>query len=554
VGEEPAKQPVDGASIPGIVGLLPSPAAVEPARAVGPQVERNGRVRHNSGRNRARDQRNTPTLVETDDDGGSRVCQEDETVDRPGDPNREVTDLARCPDVLRQEPENQQRPRHRLSESEGAVEQAGRHGKHSRWVGGDRTNKRTYACGLDVGTPPSSQAGSAYTSLERLTASLCPWDRRCYARAVIDPLRPGILAIIGGIGVAVLAFIPFVALSYRRRGGLTVGRTLVWLALAIYGLAIWTYTLLPLPSTDSIRCVQPQLNLLAPVGDILSFDTGSPRAILTNPAVLQLAFNVLLFAPLGFFVRMILRRGVLVATGIGFAVSLAVELTQLTGIWGLYACAYRIFDVADLATNTVGAVLGSMVAIAFVHRRVPRSVAPIVAAPVTITRRVLAILCDVLFLTLVGGFAAVVWRTFQLYVIGVPLADAVSDADLVFTSVLPLALQLWSVLRTGATLGEHAVLLRAVDGPRRRVVARPLRFLAGIGGYGILSTSHLPLGGLALFALIVATVVSLFRPGSGRSFAAGVAGTGVVDSREDTGVPVEIRREGDITPEAQLPE
>jgi glycopeptide antibiotics resistance protein len=37
---------------------------------------------------------------------------------------------------------------------------------------------------------------------------------------------------------------------------------------------------------------------------------------------------------------------------------LAVELTQLTGIWGLYPCPYRQFDVDDLILNTTGVVIG----------------------------------------------------------------------------------------------------------------------------------------------------------------------------------------------------
>ncbi|EYD75069.1 hypothetical protein Rumeso_03397 [Rubellimicrobium mesophilum DSM 19309] len=50
------------------------------------------------------------------------------------------------------------------------------------------------------------------------------------------------------------------------------------------------------------------------------------------------------------------------AAGLGLGLSLAVELTQLTGTWGLYPCAYRKFDVDDLILNTVGVALGFWVA------------------------------------------------------------------------------------------------------------------------------------------------------------------------------------------------
>ena len=49
-----------------------------------------------------------------------------------------------------------------------------------------------------------------------------------------------------------------------------------------------------------------------------------------------------------------LRWAVLFGSGL----SLGVELTQLTGIWGLYPCPYRQFDVDDLILNTGGVVLG----------------------------------------------------------------------------------------------------------------------------------------------------------------------------------------------------
>ena len=44
---------------------------------------------------------------------------------------------------------------------------------------------------------------------------------------------------------------------------------------------------------------------------------------------------MLLFVPLGFFIRVIAHRGVVVAGLSGLAISLLIEVTQLTGAWGL---------------------------------------------------------------------------------------------------------------------------------------------------------------------------------------------------------------------------
>lgn len=50
-----------------------------------------------------------------------------------------------------------------------------------------------------------------------------------------------------------------------------------------------------------------------------------------------------------------------VALFFGLGLTLAVELTQLTGFWGLYACAYRQFNVDDLILNAIGVIVGFLV-------------------------------------------------------------------------------------------------------------------------------------------------------------------------------------------------
>jgi hypothetical protein len=46
------------------------------------------------------------------------------------------------------------------------------------------------------------------------------------------------------------------------------------------------------------------------------------------------------------------------AVASGFALSLSIEVSQLTGIFGLYPCAYRQFNVDDLMLNTSGVAAG----------------------------------------------------------------------------------------------------------------------------------------------------------------------------------------------------
>lgn len=73
--------------------------------------------------------------------------------------------------------------------------------------------------------------------------------------------------------------------------------------------------------------------------------------------VMAAAMNLLLCGAIG---AALARHATRVRTALlfGLGLSLGVELTQLTGIWGLYPCAYRQFDVDDLILNVAGVVGG----------------------------------------------------------------------------------------------------------------------------------------------------------------------------------------------------
>lgn len=77
--------------------------------------------------------------------------------------------------------------------------------------------------------------------------------------------------------------------------------------------------------------------------------------------------NVALFVPLGFFVYLALRHSVVMATLVGAAASLTVEILQLP-IWS------RSTDVDDVLTNSLGAFLGA--ALAAVLARMPQAWKP----------------------------------------------------------------------------------------------------------------------------------------------------------------------------------
>jgi glycopeptide antibiotics resistance protein len=328
-----------------------------------------------------------------------------------------------------------------------------------------------------------------------------------------DQATNALVAVALGSVLAVLLLIPTAAVQYRLDGRLGPVDLAILVTSAIYALAMWTYTLLPMPVDGTFACKESQLRVLGSLGLIDVPDRGGPLTLLREPAFLQVVLNVLLFVPLGFFIRVILHRGVVVATVAGLALSLLIELTQRTGVWNLYSCAYRLFDVDDLIVNTLGATIGSLLSILVVRRRRPD-----VALPTTVSfgRRLVGFVCDVLFVALSGAAAALVHRGWEVYVRDVPVGDVDRGVQSALQWGIPFAVEAVLVLGFGRTVGEWVVSLHTV--PRRRGLLLPGRLAklaAGVGPLFVLAPLYDQVVGPLAIGLLVAyaglTVVLAWR-------------------------------------------
>src|SRR5690606_5074715 len=127
-----------------------------------------------------------------------------------------------------------------------------------------------------------------------------------------------------------------------------------------------TVQLVPLQWIDDIGAEMHKYGLAPTVANALATQTFQ-----------QAALNVLLFVPLGMYLRATWRRGAIGATAIA----------QLTANFGTAPFVYRIFDVDDIMNNTVGALLGWVVASAVLALRQARRVAtphvPVPRRPIT---------------------------------------------------------------------------------------------------------------------------------------------------------------------------
>jgi hypothetical protein len=167
------------------------------------------------------------------------------------------------------------------------------------------------------------------------------------------------------LGIAVAVTLAVWALL-RRPLGLD-WRHLVTLGLCLFFLTLTQY---PLPDPATLDCsgggVAPILQpfeTLVHVGRMLAWQANDPDAVTwrtwVGSKVLQAAaMNLLLCAAIGAALARHRRVGWRGAMAFAVALSGGAELAQLTGLFGLYPCAFRTFEVDDLILNIGGLMVG----------------------------------------------------------------------------------------------------------------------------------------------------------------------------------------------------
>lgn len=168
----------------------------------------------------------------------------------------------------------------------------------------------------------------------------------------------------------VLAFLftlPFLVVQYRRYGNIPALRTIIIYSFIFCLISAFFLTLLPLPSRESVAAMTSSPFQLVPFQFIHDF-LAQTKLVLSNPSTylpaikqgvfLQPTFNLLLLLPFGIYLRYYFEKSWKKTLLFCFLLSLFFELTQLSGIYGIYPRAYRLFDVDDLILNTLGGMLG----------------------------------------------------------------------------------------------------------------------------------------------------------------------------------------------------
>ncbi|MDS1272193.1 VanZ family protein [Lipingzhangella sp. LS1_29] len=152
--------------------------------------------------------------------------------------------------------------------------------------------------------------------------------------------------------VVVVASALFLYRQHRVFGWLGGWPGLITLATVATGWLVALAALWPLPTgqlcTGGGSAAQPQ--------------PGATLTPLTTDALLRAGITAAVFLPVGALAWYRYRQGLLRTVGLAVAVAGAVELVQLTGVFGAYPCAYRVAATDDVLAGGLGALIGWLAA------------------------------------------------------------------------------------------------------------------------------------------------------------------------------------------------
>ena len=159
------------------------------------------------------------------------------------------------------------------------------------------------------------------------------------------------------INLLPLIFIITAFFIFMKKGSIRPVQIIGTQCLVLYLICLINMVLFPLPGIEEISKLHGYNGQFVPFKFVA--DIAKDR---TAESVLQVLLNIIMTVPLGFFFKFFLNMKIKNVILITFLFSLIIELAQLTGLFFIYPGSYRLFDVDDLMTNTLGGFLGTVVA------------------------------------------------------------------------------------------------------------------------------------------------------------------------------------------------
>ena len=254
--------------------------------------------------------------------------------------------------------------------------------------------------------------------------------------------------------LAFLITLPYLLLQYHKYGSVPLIRSSIVYTFILYLLTAYFLVILPLPSKEEVLMMPTKVPQLIPftfLGDFIETfkESSGVLSFLKSPIVYTTLFNIAITIPFGVYLRYYFKKKWYTTIIYTFLLSLYFEITQLTGLYGLYPKAYRLFDVDDLIVNTLGGLIGYLitpiVTIFLPDRDEIDKISYKRGKTVSIYRRFLAFLIDIfVFATLMFIMLALI--DFDNFIIPLVLIT------LIYYIILPTL--------TSCTLGKHLVKIK----------------------------------------------------------------------------------------------
>ena len=262
--------------------------------------------------------------------------------------------------------------------------------------------------------------------------------------------------------VAFILTIPFLIFQYRKYGAIPVVKSLVFYSFILYIITSYFMVILPLPSMKYVSQLETDTMQLIPFQFIKDIMETIPSNINTLEEFIKIfnvstvyivIFNFFLTLPYGVYLRYYFNKKWYQTIILTFILSLFFELTQLSGLYGIYPRPYRLFDVDDLIINTLGGLFGHIITPFFMlflpTNQELESQSYTKGKSVTILRRVIAVLIDIIFISIIS----IIIKILLFYTTLTKYSNIISV--LLYYIFVP-------ILFSGQTIGKNIVKLKIV--------------------------------------------------------------------------------------------
>ena len=264
--------------------------------------------------------------------------------------------------------------------------------------------------------------------------------------------------------VAFLFTIPYMIYNYRKYGSVSILRSFIIYTFIYYLLSALYLVILPLPAPSALSGTRMDFVQLVPFKFITEFITKVPldiksligiKTIIASHQFIQPVFNIILTIPFGIYLRYYFKTDLKKTILFSFLLSVIFEVTQLTGIYGIYKLPYRVFDVDDLFLNTLGGLIGFYIA-GLAIKILPskknideKSIEK--GQVVSFTRRLIAFMFDIVFANIIAALIS--------FIIGIKYY-----AILIFLYFI-----IFSIFLKGRTFGKMIVKIRTSKNQEGRI-------------------------------------------------------------------------------------